>query len=113
MELKSDIALTAEQLAAAQAIYDRMHEQAVALGKKIVAVETDLDALFSSGSVNPATMRELLDRWGELEAELRFVHLNAHIEMTAVLDHGQRMKYVELRGYASGGGGEHENHPNH
>jgi hypothetical protein len=47
-------------------------------------------------------------RIGRLQGQVRQVHLDAHIEQTALLTPAQIAKYNRLRGYEASGG--HEMH---
>ncbi len=110
LELAADLELSAEQKAAAQAAYDAMHAEAVRLGEAIVERERRLDALFAGGAVTPEVLRATLEEIGRLQAELRFVHLAAHLETRRILTREQVERYAHLRGYAGGGAHAHDHH---
>ena len=110
LELAADLELSAEQRAAAQAAYDAMHAEAVRLGEAIVERERRLDALFAVGAVTPEVLRAALEEIGRLQAELRFVHLAAHLETRRILTPAQVERYVHLRGYAGAGAHAHDHH---
>ncbi len=113
LELGSDLELSAEQARAVQAAYDAMHAEAVRLGGLIVERERRLDSLFAGGAATPEVLRASLEELGRLQAELRFVHLAAHLETRGILTPAQIGRYAELRGYA----GDHAHgahaHPGH
>jgi hypothetical protein len=44
----------------------------------------------------------------KLQGELRFTHLNAHLEMKKILSPQQVAKYDELRGYGKGRQQKHQ-----
>jgi Spy/CpxP family protein refolding chaperone len=102
LELAADLELSAEQGAAVRAAYDAMHAEAVRLGEAVVERERRLDALFAGGVVTPEALRAALDELGRLQAELRFVHLAAHLETQRVLTPEQVERYGRLRGYGDG-----------
>jgi Spy/CpxP family protein refolding chaperone len=107
LELAAELELSAEQRAAVQAAYDAMHTEAVRLGEAIVERERRLDELFADGAVTPEALRATLEEIGLLQAELRFVHLAAHLETQRILTREQVERYGHLRGYAGGA------HPHH
>jgi hypothetical protein len=109
LELAVKLALTAEQRRGVEASFERMAADAKRLGAEVLAAEAELDRRFAHRHLDAAKLAELTARIAELEGELRFVHLRAHLETDALLDAGQRLRYVELRGYdGGGGGGKHE-----
>lgn len=101
LDLSDTLGLTDEQKARAQALFDEMHAEAVALGQQIVEEEQALEALFASGHAGEATVRARTERIGALRGALRFVHLRAHLRMKEVLTPEQAEAYDRLRGYTS------------
>lgn len=102
LELADSLALTLEQRQAVQEIFERMQEEAQALGARVVEAEQALDALFAGGAVTPEELRERLEASEELRAELRRVHLAAHLETKPLLTMHQIHTYDRLRGYGGG-----------
>lgn len=102
LELATPLALTDEQLAASQAIHARMLERAQQAGARLVEAEAALEQRFQVGSIDAQSLREALERIGQLHAEVRGAHLLAHVEQHAVLTPEQIERYVHLRGYAQG-----------
>lgn len=100
LELADQLELDAAQLDATRALRARVVAQASALGKELVAVEAELDAMFRSGSMSQAAMDEVLARIGTIQSRLRSAHLGAHLEQRALLSPTQVDRYVRLRGYA-------------
>jgi Spy/CpxP family protein refolding chaperone len=96
LEPAADLELSAEPGAAVQAAYDAMHAEAVRLGEAVVDRERRLDALFAGGAVTSEALRAALDELGRLQAELRFVHLAAHLETQRVLIPEQVERYGRL-----------------
>lgn len=99
LDLGSELGLTAAQTADLQAVFDRMHTVAVALGERIIAKEKDLDGEFVSGAIDEARLAALTSGIGALQAELRTVHLKAHLETKRILTAQQVARYDSLRGY--------------
>lgn len=107
LELANELELTEEQLGSTRAIHADMQARAKALGSRLVDAEAELEQLFRSGSADKDSLSAVLGRIGRLEAELRGVHLGAHIEQRAVLTDGQVQRYVQLRGYGHAHHGSH------
>jgi hypothetical protein len=85
-----------------------MQARAVAMGGQLVEEERALDRQFSSRSITPASLQSALERISTLQGELRRVHLETHLEQSALLSDTQIAAYSKLRGY--GGGGKHSGH---
>lgn len=101
LELAQELSLTEEQKNDSQAIFESMKIEAIELGQQLVDKELELDGQFSSLSVDEQSLEDLLTDINALEASLRFVHLNAHIQQRAVLTTHQINLYDTLRGYGS------------
>jgi Spy/CpxP family protein refolding chaperone len=97
--MKHVLELTADQETSVQRIFDKMREDAIAEGKELVAGESALDAAFREGSIDQSHLRALLRRIETSRANLRYVHLAAHMQMMRVLNGAQVKRYNELRGY--------------
>ena len=109
LELASELELSETQLSATRALHSRMEEEAKALGARVVAAEAALDQSFRYGSVSEASLESSLGEIARLQAELRAVHLVAHLEQRRLLSPEQVERYVHLRGY----GGAHHTSPSH
>ena len=107
----SDLKLSAEQLAKANAIWEVMDSKARTLGTMIVAKETVLERTYSTGAATPADTHTLIDEIARLQADLRYTHLAAHLSMRSVLSTDQVAKYDELRGYSDAPVLPAEHHP--
>lgn len=99
LDLAVELELTDEQIAAVEAIGERMSERARALGVRILDLEGELDRRFAHGHTPVPDVVRLTAELGALRGELRGVHLVAHVETAGVLDAGQVATYVRLRGY--------------
>jgi len=93
------LGLSPEQESTLQEIFREMHRRAVEIGEGILALEEELDRAFAEGSISENHLGELLDTIGGAKAELRFVHLRAHLQTVPVLSDAQIQRYRELRGY--------------
>lgn len=111
LDIAKELTLTEEQIKRTQAVFDAMKEQAIMLGKQLVEKEQELDRRFASGSIDAESLKTLLSDIGTLQARIRYVHLNAHLEQKALLTKHQIHQYDQLRGYkASHGSGHHHSH---
>jgi hypothetical protein len=106
LELKSPLKLTAQQETAVQQVMARMKERAIARGREILNAEARLEEMFRQGRPE-AELREETYRIASLRAELRWVHLNAHLQARRLLTPEQLAAYHNLRH----GTGAHQQHP--
>lgn len=115
LELADELRLTPEQRAATEESFERMQAKARELGARLVAAERDLDRAFADGAVDAGELRRRTAGIADLEGELRYVHLAAHLETRDLLDDGQVAHYAWLRGYGHGGehAGGHAGHGDH
>lgn len=102
IENASALKLSAAQRQQTKALFASMQQKARALGKAIVDEETRLDRMFSDQSISDATLSSSLGRIGTLQAELRGVHLEAHLAQRKILTAEQTTTYMKLRGYGAG-----------
>lgn len=100
LEMKREIALTAAQEAEIETVRARMQAEAAELGRRLVALEADLNAAFAAGTATKEGLRERLAAIASVERDLRFAHLAAHLETPSILTAGQIRAYNELRGFA-------------
>jgi hypothetical protein len=105
IELAAELELTPAQLAGTRALHERMRDDARAKGRELVDAERDLDRLYATRSATPDKVDGQLARIEALRASLRGVHLNAHLEQSALLSEHQIARYAHLRGY-----GQHRAH---
>jgi len=108
LEFADDLHLTDTQRTQVQQAFAEMNAEAVRLGEQIVEHEAALDARFSEGDDDAESMRDALRAIGALQAELRFVHLHAHLATRSILTDNQVAHYDQLRGYTDGEGAEHD-----
>ena len=101
LDMKDELNLSAGQVRDVQQLFDKMHSRAVELGNELLAKETELDRLFAQGVSGEASVLHLLTESALLRAELRWVHIFAHLEARDLLTPEQRRGYHAAR-YASG-----------
>jgi len=115
LELADRLALSDAQRAQMQALYDAMKREAVAIGARLIAHETELDRQFSARSISPAALAASTEAIGATQGALRHAHLKYHLSTLEVLTPAQIRRYSELRGYAgdpsSGPDGHRKHHP--
>lgn len=107
LELGDRLNLTPKQRAEVQQVFDRMAERAREVGAQYVEAERLLDDAFKRHEVNEDLLADRLAKAEALRAELRRVHLVAHLETTPILTHQQRHSYISLRGYNNHGADHH------
>lgn len=96
LELRKELKLTADQETKMQRLMAEMTEKAVSKGKDVLAAEQHLGELFAQGR-SEAELREETYRVASLRAELRWVHLAAHVAARKVLTTEQIAAYQRLR----------------
>ena len=104
LELADSLALSPAQREEVEAIRQAMHTRAVELGMQIIEAERTLGQRFRHGHIDSAAVREATADIGQLQGELRYVHLAAHLATRALLDPAQIEAYDRLRGYGEGAG---------
>ena len=99
LELKDEISLSAEQVAAIEAIYADMRAKAIEHGERLIEQERELEAYFQNRSIDDETLRTSLAAIAETRRELRYTHLATHLKTPKLLSEEQIAKYNKLRDY--------------
>ena len=107
LELADSLRLTPEQRSRMQRLLNEMKTEAVLLGERLIALETDLDRQFATRAVTAASLTAATEAIGQAQAALRLAHLRSHLAAAELLHPDQVQRYAELRGY----GGAHDHHP--
>lgn len=110
LEAADPLELSAGQRAATRQAFHEMQAEARRLGATIVAKETELERAFRNRTADDTTVRGLVEEIARLQGELRFAHLRAHLQVTALLSPAQVKKYDELRGYSTPGASAEHKH---
>jgi len=97
LELQQELELTPAQEEQVRSLFERMHAQAVTAGGKVLAKEDELESSFASGTPDEPTVRRLLADAAAARAELRWIHLSAHLEARELLTPAQRARYLAFR----------------
>ncbi len=115
LELSQQLQLSPEQHARTQQQFNSMQAEAMRLGKALVEQEQLLDTLFATGNITKDTLQSTLENIATLHAQIRQVHLEAHLGQKAILTPDQVRRYDVLRGYdkpanAAADSGAHQHH---
>jgi len=102
LELADDLNLTSEQISETTDIFNRMKTEAVRSGKELVDREANLNSLFENRTITYENLDKQLAEIERTRAQLRGVHLKAHLAQRRVLTAHQLHLYDKLRGYADG-----------
>jgi Spy/CpxP family protein refolding chaperone len=97
LELADSLALSEEQADVARALRAGVLQEAPALGARIVESEREVDELFAGGAVDDDALGARVHEIARLHAELRLVHLRAHLAMREALTPAQNARYHALR----------------
>lgn len=98
--LAGELALTPEQRARTKELLDGMKAETIPIGRRIIALEGDLDLIFAERKITVETLAAATARISSAQGELRAAHLRYHIDMAPLLSSEQVARYIELRGYA-------------
>ena len=107
LELADKLQLSKSQHRKIKSIYETMNQQARKLGASFVAAEKSLSEAFTSGQLSPDRLKALLEESGRLRAQLREIHLAAHLATKPLLSRHQIVVYAQLRGYSGAAGHQH------
>lgn len=99
LELADRLQLTSEQRQRLQHLYETMKAEAVSVGEQLLAREKALDQKFAERKITPTLLASLTAQIGEMQGQLRAVHLKYHLTTAELLTADQRRRYAELRGY--------------
>ena len=96
LDMKKELKLTAAQEASMQKLMATMKAKALAKGKDVLLAEQRLEDYFALGK-SEDELREETFRVASLRAELRWVHLAAHVAGKRILTAQQLATYQKLR----------------
>ena len=80
LEMKDKIPLTDDQVTIIDEIYKQMKKQAIQQGKRLIALEQDLELLFRSGTITKGALRSSLNKIAIARMELRFTSFSHPFE---------------------------------
>ncbi|OUS06240.1 hypothetical protein A9Q96_09645 [Rhodobacterales bacterium 52_120_T64] len=101
LELKNEMGLSPEQIAAIEEIFTEMQAEATMFGEQLIAAEQAIEEAFVSGNLGDDRLRVLIEDAETARANLRFVHLSRHLLTPPLLTEDQIVLYKTLRGYGS------------
>ena len=107
LDLAKELSLHDAQREQVEVIYSKMRLQATQIGERIVAKEKELDESFATGKIAEKNLRRIVTDIAQLQGDLRFVHLQAHLDVRALLNAHQIARYDALRGYTVPGNMTH------
>ena len=101
MEMADALQLTEKQKQAIQHIYHQMKTKAIALGKKLIMLESQLNQAFTNQTINAEKLTKYVQQIETVRAHLRITHLSAHLDTPNILNTAQTALYNQLRGYTA------------
>ena len=107
LELADQLALSPKQKERTEAIFERMQSQAKSVGKRLIDEERKLEELFASKTISSPLLHQTLGSIASLRAEVREIHLQAHLDEAQILSQAQTTKYWHLRGYDGSASHDH------
>jgi hypothetical protein len=107
LELGDQLRLTEDQRTRVQELHAAMQAEAIPLGERLIALETDLDRQFAGKTITLAGLRSATAEIAATQGALRFAHLRHHLSTLDILTPEQVRLYGELRGYGKSGGHAH------
>lgn len=103
LDLAAELKLSAEQIQQTHQVFNRMQSDAKNLGLQLLEKEVEIEVLFSRNQVKSDELKQRLQEASRLQADLRFVHLNAHLQQQRIMTVEQIEQYDILRGYKHDG----------
>jgi len=101
LEMKEEIDLSANQIRAIEEIYKKMKQEAISLGLELIELERELNNHFANRTITDELLRQILQGIAQVQRQLRYVHLSAHLNTPDILKSEQITLYNKLRGYSS------------
>jgi hypothetical protein len=101
LDMASELQLTDRQKMEIERIYQNMSNNAKSIGAAIIDIEQDMDGAFVNKTITQENLKLMLDKSADVYAQLRFVHLSAHLDTIQMLTMEQVQMYNTMRGYDS------------
>jgi Spy/CpxP family protein refolding chaperone len=99
LDLVSEMDLTETQEDEIQALFDEMEPRAIELGVALLNAEADLEEAFRLGTIDETFLEAQLAQIANIRGDLRFVHLQTHLDTIEILTPHQVTLYNRIRGY--------------
>ena len=97
LELKDRLGLDAAQEGRVRALLHAMFAESRPKGARLLDAEARLRSLFASGTADDTAVRTAVAEVERARAEVRLVHLLAHLRTREILTEAQRRTYQEAR----------------
>ena len=97
LELKERLGLTPEQEARIRGLIEAMFAESRPKSTRLLAAESKLRALFAAGGADEAAVRAAVAEVERARADVRIVHLLAHLKTRELLTEEQRRAYHQAR----------------
>jgi len=110
LDLADQLGLSSSQRNALQSMFDTMKAEAIPIGERLIAQESELDGLFARRQATAETVAAATAAIGETQARLRNAHLKYHLATVALLQPDQIERYQQLRGYGDASPAQHRHH---
>lgn len=99
LDLAEELALSRDQQAQVQGVYDRFRADAIPAGERYLAAEQALEEGFRARTLTEDNLPDRVAEVSRLEGELVAIHLGAHLQTADILTPEQIATYNQLRGY--------------
>lgn len=99
LELKDEIPLSPNQVSTITNVFEKMRNMAIEQGERLIDLERILEMELRGNTVTPDALQAMLTQIGQTRADLRYVHISAHLAMKEILTTEQIGRYNQLRGY--------------
>lgn len=107
LELAEPLGLDADQRSRIEELFNATNAAAREVGARVLEAHKDLEGAFREKNVDFDSLERRVQVLAAAYADLRLVHLSAHLETRAILTEHQVARYGELRGY---GAADHSDH---
>jgi len=97
LELSARLGLSADQEARVRALLEAMYAESIPKGARLLDAERALRRLFEAGTADEPAVRAAIATVERARADVRAVHLVAHLRTRDVLTAAQRERYHEAR----------------
>jgi hypothetical protein len=101
LELSDKLHLSDLQRVRVAELFAAMKAETIPIGERVIAQEQDLERLFATKAVTPASLEAAVISIAATQGALRAAHLRYHLTILAELTPEQVKRYSELRGYAA------------
>ena len=98
---QGELLLSEAQEVRIQTLFESMQQEAISHGTALIEAEKTLDRMFQEKEISEETLKSQLEILSSIQAELRGVHLSAHLSMMEILTDEQIQRYQEVRGYST------------